>query len=174
MTSITLTGLLGLAVLAAPPAGSVQFDGETYVPQYRSDQPEFRLVEFVRPTETVENWTKLFAVRHYPRQQDPRTAVAVFEQMLKQRNPLARSQVLVKGGGSEAMIDFLTWADPSDGMEFNIHLYLKQDGLPGLVSYQFAYRIRDPLSLTATELRTMKDHWCQTMREMDLPKVFGK
>lgn len=165
--------LCDLAAVAVSPA-AVEFAGETYLPGYSSNQPTVRLIEYVRAGETVENWTKLFAVRNFPTSDDPRAAVAAFSQVVKQNNPQAGVQILVKEDGSEAMIDFLTWAKGADHMELNIHRYLKKPEHPGLISYQFAHRFRKTPEMTAREIRKLKDHWSELMREIDPPIQFGK
>jgi hypothetical protein len=48
MTTLALVALSSLAVFAAPPANTIQLDGEIYQPYFRSDGAVFRLVEFVR------------------------------------------------------------------------------------------------------------------------------
>jgi hypothetical protein len=114
MTHLAAIALCELLVLGASPA-PIEFDGESYLPAFTSDQPELRLVEYVRTGETVENWTKLFAVRNFPGQRD-REAVKSCEH--RQAAPsTAGVLVLVKEDGSEAMIDFLTWA--SSGSRWN-------------------------------------------------------
>src|SRR3712207_2635100 len=105
MTPFLAATLLQLAVLASSPT-AVEFDGEAYLPAFKSNQPTMRLVEFVRDGETVENWTKLFAIRNFPTGDSPRRAVAEFQGAVKQHNPAAGVQVLVKDDGTEAMIDF--------------------------------------------------------------------
>lgn len=176
MTTFAAAAFYGVMLLGVPPvpaqAETVEFDGETYTAAYRSNQPTVRLIEYVRDGETVETWTKLFAARNYPQQTDPRTAVAFFKQALNERNPQARSQVLVKQDGSEAMIDFLIWTPGEKQMEFNVHRYLKLPGRPGLVSFQFAYRIPDPSKVTADEIRALKTKWVDAMSQLPPPNVF--
>jgi hypothetical protein len=173
MTHLAAVVLLELAVVSASPA-VVEFDGETYVRAFSSNQPTIRLVEFIRDGETVENWTKLFAIRKFPTGTDPRSAVGQFQQVVKQHNPQAGVQVLVKEDGSEAMIDFLAWPKDADHMELNIHRYIKHPAYPGLISYQFAYRFRTTPDTTAKDIRELKDRWCELMREINPPVAFGK
>jgi hypothetical protein len=173
MTHLAALILCDLLVAGASPA-AVEFDGEQYLPSFSSNRPDFRLVEYVRAGETVENWTKLFAVRNFPRQRDPREAVKVFERVVKQHNPLAGVQTLVMQDGSEAMIDFLTWESGASQMELNIHRYLKKPGYPGLISYQFAYRFRATTEMTAEKIRGLKEHWSELMRQLDPPVQFGQ
>ena len=173
MTHLAAIALCELLVLGASPA-PIEFDGEEYAPSFTSDQPGLRLVEYVRAGETVENWTKLFAVRNFQQQRDPREAVKTFERVVKQHNPLAGVQVLVKEDGSEAMIDFLTWASSAEPMELNIHRYVKKPGFPGLISYQFAFRFQRTPDMTAENIRALKENWSEQMRQLDPPVAFGK
>jgi len=174
MTHLAAVAVCELFVFAASPA-VVEFDGEQYLPSFTSNQADVRLVEYVRAGETLENWTKLFAVRNFPRRNDdPRAAVMTFEQVVKQHNPLAGVQTLVKQDGSEAMIDFLTWETGAKQMELNIHRYLKKPGYPGLISYQFAYRFGVTPDMTAEKIRGLKEHWSELMRAIDPPVKFGK
>lgn len=173
MPTVAVLLLCDLALVAASPA-PVEFDGETYVAAFSNSEPALSLVEYVREGETVENWTKLFAIRKFSLGHSPQEAVAQFQQVVKQHNPQAGVQVLVKDDGSEAMIDFLTWPKTAEYMELNIHRYLKKPGVPGLVSYQFAYRFKTGPDTTAQEIRATKDRWCQLMREIDPPFSFAK
>ena len=173
MTHLAAMALCELLILGASPA-PIEFDGEQYLPAFTSNLKEFRLVEYVRAGETVENWTKLFAVRNFPGQRDPREAVKVFERVVKQHNPQAGVLVLVKEDGSEAMIDFLTWASSAEPMELNIHRYVKKPGFPGLISYQFAFRFQRTPDMTAEKIRALKENWGEQMRQLDPPVAFGE
>ena len=159
-----------LVVAASPPA--IDFDGESYLPAFSSNQAKVRLVEDVRAGGTVENWTKLFAIRNFPGGDKPEAAVAAFYRVVKQHNPQAGVQILTKEDGSEAMIDFLTWETGAPHMELNIHRYVKKPGHAGLISYQFAYRFRATPEMTGKEIRAIKDHWCELMRQVDPPVEF--
>jgi hypothetical protein len=173
MTHLALAVLFDAMLLTAAP-NVVEFDGEQYLPGFTSNQPNLKLIEYVRADETVENWTKLFAVRNFPQKDDPAKAVKAFQQVIKQHNPMAGVQVLVKEDGSEAMIDFLTWETGAEQVELNIHRYLKKPGHPGLISFQFAYRFRVTPETTAEKIRGLKERWAELMRQADPPISFAK
>jgi hypothetical protein len=173
MTHLALVALFDALLVAASP-NVVEFDGEQYLPGFSSNQPNLKLIEYVRAGETVENWTKLFAVRNFPQKDDPAAAVKAFQHVIKQHNPLAGVQVLVKEDGSEAMIDFLTWETGAEQVELNIHRYLKKPGYPGLISFQFAYRFRTSPEMTAEKIRGLKERWSDLMRQADPPISFAK
>jgi len=161
------------AALGATPQ-PIEFDGEKYEASFFSTQGNVRLVEYVRPGETVENWTKLFAVRNFTSSHSPQQAVQAFESIVKQHNPLAGVRTLVKEDRSEAMIDFLTWEKGADHVEFNVHRYLHKPNFPGLISYQFAYRFRVTSEVTAEKVRANKERWCELMSDIEPVVSFEK
>ena len=146
---------------------SIEFDGDTYVEQFEIATPEIRLMEFVRPNETVENWTKLLAVRNFTQLDDPGQSAAAVGKTLQQMQPEAKYRLLEKEDGSEAIIDFITWPADASYLEFNIHRYLKKPGLPGLVSYQFAYKFTDTSPESQRKFQELRAKWVDEMSEAD-------
>lgn len=168
--------IAALCAFAAPARGaeavvSVQFDGESYASQFASAVPGMNLVEYVRGDETVDNWTKLLAVRQWPEHREPAAAAAELARRLNEANPLARYRLLTKEDGQEALIDFLTW--PQDGayMEFNIFRYMKQPGSAGLVSYQFAYRFSETSPEAMETFKQQREHWIDLMIQATFPRA---
>jgi hypothetical protein len=156
-------------------AADLQFDGETFVKRFTSNTPEIRLVEYVRENETLENWTKLVAVRNFTKLNDPKRAAAGLGLLAKQRNPLANFQVLVKDDDeSQAQVDFITWPKDSAYMEFNIHRYMKVERYPGLISYQFAYRLRDMSPEPVEKFKKDRHRWIAEMFKAKFPIDFTK
>lgn len=158
----------------AQPQTAAQFDGETYASQYASSVPGQRLVEYVRADESPENWTKLLAVRELPELADPVAAAAELARRLNESNPLARHRLLTKPDDSEALIDFLTWPEDGDYMEFNIFRYVKRTDAPGLVSYQFAYRFSDTSPEEMDRFKQQRLAWIQQMTTAEFPPPVGE
>lgn len=158
-----LIAVVSLFPFAAASAGSIRFDGETYEKKFTNDNPEIRLAEYVRRDESVNNWTKLIAVRNFTKLTEPKAAAANLAKVLQQQNPHARFQLLASKDGSEAQIDFLTWAENADSMEFNIHRYLKVGGYPGLISFQFAYRLTDKSPKAMEAFKRNRQRWISEM-----------
>lgn len=146
---------------------SIEFDGDSYVEQFESATPEIRLMEFVRPNETVDNWTKLLAVRNFTQLDDPGQSAAAVGKTLQQLQPEAKYRLLEKEDGSEAIIDFITWPADASYLEFNIHRYLKKPGLPGLVSYQFAYKFTDTSPESQQKFQELRAKWVDEMSKAD-------
>ena len=173
--------LIVCLALAAPPAAetepqntpavaagqSIEFAGQQYVEQFESATPDLRLMEFVRPEETVDNWTTLLAFRNFPKLDDPGQSAAAVGKTLQQMQPEAKYRLLEKEDGSEAIIDFLTW--PADGsyLEFNIHRYMKKPGFPGLVSYQFAHKFSGPEPPPLEEFQKLRAKWIEEMSQAE-------
>lgn len=167
--------MVGALLLATAPVGaaeavfSAEFDGETYPSQFASEAPGMKLVEFVRESETIDNWTKLLAVRRLPRLEDPTAAAAELVKRLNESNPLARHRLLTKEGGQEALIDFLTWPEDGSYMEFNVFRYVKAAGASGLISYQFAYRFSDTSPEAMESFKEQRHHWIELMTQATFP-----
>lgn len=153
---------------------SIEFDGDRYVEQFESATPDFRLMEFVRGDETVDNWTKLLAVRNFMKLEDPGQSAAAVGKTLQQMQPEAKYRLLEKEDGSEAIIDFITW--PADGsyLEFNIHRYLKKPGYPGLISYQFAYKFTDTSPESQEKFQKLRAKWVDEMAKANWDVEFGE
>ncbi len=161
------------AAEASPESGdaeagqSIEFDGDSYVEQFANATPEIRLMEFVRPNETVDHWTKLLAVRNFTQLDDPGQSAAAVGKTLQQMQPEAKYRLLEKEDGSEAIIDFITWPADASYLEFNIHRYLKKPGLPGLVSYQFAYKFTDTSPESQQKFQELRAKWVDEMSRAD-------
>lgn len=167
-------GLLLLFPWVVLGADSIQFDGETYTKQFSSNKPDIRLVEYVRSNETIDHWTKLVAIRQFTKLDNPKLSATHLANALKQQNPEAKFQIFVKKDGSEAQIDFLTWSDNSQYMEFNIHRYLKVKGYDGLISYQFAYKLTDTSDQAMTQFKKNRQQWINEMSEIKFAIDFDK
>jgi hypothetical protein len=161
------------AALAQPAA--VTFDGERYVQRFEQRQGDVRVVEYTRERESLKDWTRLVAVRHFPQVRDPKAAAANLARVVREHNPQARAEVIAKDDGSEAVVDFLTWAPGDDRLEFNVHRYRRVAGTPGVVAWQFAWRFRsaefaDP---TAT-VRANRKRFVDAMLRADWPAAFER
>jgi hypothetical protein len=171
---LRITALFIVLAAASRGAPIVTFDQVTYTRQFVSTTPDLRLAEYVAPGETVENWTTLVAVRNFPALDSPGTAVAEFAKTLRQSNPAARFEILVKPDESEATIDFLTWPEDASYAEFNIFRYVKRAGYPGLIAYQFAYRFTDTSDEAAEQFKKDRQRWVDEMSRADFPLDFAK
>ena len=168
---VVAVSMLSISAQAAPPP--IVFDGERYEQRFENRKGPVPVVEYVRAGETLQNWTRLTAIRHFPREADPKAAAANLASVVRQHNPQARSQVIGKDDGTEAVVDFLTWASGDDRMEFNVHRYRKVPGTPGLVAYQFAWRFRTAEIPDATAtVRANRQRFLDAMLKAEWPNPF--
>lgn len=161
-----------LSVQAKSLSAEVRFDSRVYSRAFVASEGAIRLVEYVPRGETLENWTTLIAVRNFTQLADPEAAAGQLARTLRESNPLARFQLLIKEDHSEAVIDFITWSPEGGPAEFNIHRYLRRPGHPGLISYQFAYRFEDSSAEMAATMREMRRRCVDEMIAADFPTDF--
>jgi hypothetical protein len=171
----TIASVLAIALLAANPDAavrSINFDDAVYTRQLVARTAQGNLAEYVKPDETVDNWSTLVAVRTVPQSNDPGAMAAELVKALKRSNPDARFQLLVKEDETEAIVDFITW--PADGSygEFNLFRYIKRPGRPGLISYQFACKVRDTSPDATEQFKQDRHRWIDEMTRADFPLDF--
>jgi len=171
---IAVTVACLMAETTTQKAPSLTFDQVTYTRQFVSNTLDISIAEYVAPGETLDNWTTLVAVRSFPKLDNPSAAVAQFAKVVKQANPLARFQILVKEDQSEAMIDFLTWPADASYAEFNVFRYIKRPGHPGLIAYQFAYRFSDTSDEAAEQFKKDRQRWVDEMTRAEFPVDFAQ
>jgi hypothetical protein len=167
-----LPALCTLLPAAVQREADLQFDGERYVKKDVFYSAEIRREEYVRPHETLENWTKLVAVRNFTTLDDPKQAVVEFSERLKRQDPPVESRMLVAKDGSEAVIDFVT--GPKDGSygEYNVWRYMKVKGYTGLIAYQFAYRMASDKEIETFTKSMIR--WAEELAKAKFELGFGK
>lgn len=166
--------VLPSAALWAQPS-VFRFDGEDYAQQF-VDAPTNgdRLVEFVRPTENLNNWTRLVGLRYQQMpflDNDPMAAALQLEKVVMKANPQARTRVISNEAKTDAAIDFLTWTDGQDVMEFNVFRYVKSPDGRGLVSLQVAHRFHSGQPQVAEKLRATRMSWVRQVVQYDMGSV---
>lgn len=142
-----LTLLFAFANCTAAQDIDVISEGEIYPKKFSETLPNGDLqIEFVRESETFENWTKLvgFRFQQFPKlNNEPKRAALALIRVTKLVNPAVQPTMMMNPEESEAIVHFLTW--PTDGrkfMEFNVFRYAKSNDEKGIVSVQFAYRFQ--------------------------------
>lgn len=152
-----------------------RFDGEDYAQQFvGAPSNGDRLVEFVRPTESLNNWTRLVGLRYQQMpflNNDPVAAALQLEKVVMKANPQARTSVMSNEAKTDATIDFLTWTDGQDIMEFNVFRYVKSPDGRGLVSLQVAQRFHSGQPQVAEKLRATRASWVRQVVQYDMGSV---
>ncbi len=122
----------------------IQFDGAKLLLAWETDNDGNTIKEFIPSGETLENWTKLAAVREYPTLNDARGFAEMMVQRLAADSPDAASKISDGAKPGEVVLDFVMWPKDKSFAEFNVWKF--RDGPNGgLVADQFAVReYKDP------------------------------
>jgi len=144
------------------PAKAVRFDGETLPLAFEQVNQDESLAEYIPRGQSLERWTQLAAIRRFRDRRDPAAAVGALARSLKETNPLAPSKVLENPRTGEAMIDFVTWPESGEFVEFNIFKYRKAaDGT--LVAEQYALRAYEDTETFLRQLRPVRERLVELM-----------
>lgn len=106
-----------------------------------------KLIEFIRPTETPKNWTRLIAYRFQQiavLENDPEKYAQAMAQLVKRGNPQANFHIEKNEKGDQAIIDYLTWPPDEKFMEFNVVRFWKAENGKGVASLQYRHRFVPP------------------------------
>jgi hypothetical protein len=153
-------------------AAELKFADETFQRKEVQESPEIRRAEYVRSTETLDNWTDLFAIRNFTQLTDPVMAVADFAATLKEQKPSVDATISMSDDRKIVMIMFVIASPDGKYAEFNLHRYLKRDGYPGLISYQFAHKVTNSPKDDQDALTKNMGVWIKAMSEADYEPDF--
>jgi hypothetical protein len=169
--------LIAAAMTARAEDATVEFDGQSYHLDYQDAARSTNgrlgdsLAEFTLQGETVNNWTKLFAFYLFPESGDDPVAMAkTLGKTTKEINPDANFKVIRNPETGDAIIDFLTWSDGSDVMEFNVFKYARAEFGSGLVAMQYAQRFKLG-DMSVEEFRALRARAVDDMAESDMAQV---
>ncbi|WP_293780586.1 hypothetical protein [uncultured Oxalicibacterium sp.] len=164
----------------------VSVDGEIFAKKFVGTPPNGdKLLEFVRDSESFDNWTKLIGYRYQQLpglENDPIKYAVFLGQMVKQANPQANFQIIRNKQSDEAIIDFLTWPQDQKFMELNVFRLWKSTDGKAVVSLQIAYRFSVPTPVTTresgndverkrNELRERRQLWIKHAAESDVKAI---
>lgn len=177
LLQVVLSCLLLLQVGHAA-ENTVNFDQESYVQQYKNTTPTGdKVVEFVRENETIETWSKMVAYRYQQLpglENNPEMMAKAMAGFLKKSNPDARYQVMSNKKKGDALIDFITWDDQDDYVEFNVFRYVKSVDGKAIVSLQVAYRFTDTSAEQIKKLNTLRASWIEKTLAFDMALLHAK
>lgn len=150
----------------------IQFDGESFVQKFSIQSPQGdKLIEFIRNTESLENWSKLVGFRYQQlpgAENDPSKVAIGMAAILKARGMM--SSVAKNEKTSEAMIDFIT-RGKSDFLEFNVFRYSRSKGGNAVISLQLAYRFTDSSEQNVQNIIRLRNSWTKQAAEFDMKAI---
>lgn len=160
---VILVASLTLAVAET----SLVFGGDRFVRKYTSGNDKARLIEFVPPEESIEDWTQLIGYRAiFDSSQTAGQAAAAIAAVTTERYPAAKPRVRTKGG--EALVDFVIAPPNSDLVEFNVFKYARGHQGRGVLSFQYARRFR---GLDPEDVRVLGGRWVAEAAAFDMERV---
>ncbi|MES2507005.1 MAG: hypothetical protein V4599_09890 [Verrucomicrobiota bacterium] len=147
----------GLGSLLQAETPSLQFGGVKYeLASVQTGKDGSVTNEYVPLGETIDSWTTLLGVRHWPKAAKIGDAAGPW---LKMVQPLLTQKVgvykspVAKSGNDIVMEAWLSAPDRSY-IEINLHRFVIEEGTPGVKAYQFAQKIKmaegkgDPAAFT--------------------------
>ncbi|MFZ2300797.1 MAG: hypothetical protein WAW10_02885 [Gallionella sp.] len=163
-------------VTSKPAPTATTFDGETFTKKFVGSPPAGdKLIEFVRESESFENWTKLIGYRYQQLpglENDPEKAAVAMAQVVKATNPQAQLQIIANKKSNEALISFVTWPPDHKYTEVNVFRYAKSADGKALVSLQVACRLAVDASMEGiAKLWNIRSSWTNMAAEFDMKNV---
>ncbi|GJE61763.1 hypothetical protein [Methylobacterium trifolii] len=133
--------VLSLAqVSAAPSTSNLTFVGDSLVARYNAFGAQGGLIEFVPPDETIGGWTRLVGYRAFlESRQSASEAAAALGHQTRERFPGINPTLYERR--NEAVVEFAL-PSPDGTIEYNVFRYAIGPGGHGLVSLQYARRLR--------------------------------
>lgn len=150
----------------------IQFDGEPFIQKFSLRLPhDDKLIEFVRNSESLENWSKLVGFRYQKlpgAENDPSKIAIGMAAILKARGMM--SAISKNDKTSEAIIDFIT-RGKSDVLEFNVFRYARSKGGDAVISLQLAYRFTDTSEQNVQNIIRLRNSWTKQAVEFDMKAI---
>ena len=165
---LSLCLIFSYQIIYAQPFES-RLDDEIFIQKHSVKTPQNdKVIEFVKNSENLENWTKLIAYRYQQlpgADNDPSKVALGMASVLRARGMM--SAVLENKKNSEAMIDFIS-RGKSNVLEFNVFRYIKSKGSNAVISLQFAYRFTDTSEQNVQKILSLRESWTKQAIGFDM------
>lgn len=148
----------------------VRFEGQTLVLASSNAGAEGSVREFIPEGEKLASWTRLAALREYPKLDDPMAVGQNVLRQLKERYPDANSAIIRNPSTGEVIVDFLVTSPDQKFMEFNIFKYTRKPGA-GLSCQQYALRAYGDPRAFLVELKSRRKALIDAMAKTGLEIV---
>lgn len=143
-----------LAVAAGPAVPSLTFEGEKYHLAWTDVSKEGNLTnEYLKKGETLEEWTTMIGVRHWPAAGDLSDVVAPYVKSMQPYYVTNAEIYTSQDAKDDIVIEMFLGTPGRPYVEYNLHRFVVEEGTPGVKAYQFAQRIplTDDLDLSETQ-----------------------
>jgi hypothetical protein len=145
-------------------AEQIQFDGGKLFLAWQANNDGDTIKEFIPTGQNLDTWTKLAAVREFPKLNDARGFAEMMVQKLREDSPDAPSTISENKNAREVVLDFVAWPKDKSFVEFNVWKLRELPG-GGIVADQYAVRdYTDPEGF-AKNLKTVRERLVQAMNK---------
>ncbi|CAG0946904.1 hypothetical protein [Geobacter sp.] len=155
LVAITLVFLFtGATIAAGPAAPSLTFEGTKYYLAWKDVSAEGNLTnEYLKKGETLEEWTTLIGVRHWPAAEELSDVVAPYVESMRPYYVSNAEIYTSQEAKDDIVIEMFLGAPGRPYVEYNLHRFVIEKGTPGVKAYQFAQRIplTEDLDLSETQ-----------------------
>jgi hypothetical protein len=162
--------LMWFPALTTAFSAEIQFDGDVYTLGWKLANPREVKNEYVRSTETVENWQRLITVQQFPKNDDAAAfAKAVFNLAQKQE-PGATPEVFQKQG--QYMLCYFLHDTKLAKTEFIFQRVCKEPEVQGLKVYTFSFHTDSPVPAeNVEEIKSKKLGWLTELSRLQIELV---
>jgi hypothetical protein len=156
--------------LATAFSAEFQFDGDVYTLGWKLANPREVKNEYVRSTETVENWQRLITVEQFPANDDAAAFAKVIFNLAQQQEPGETPEVFQKQG--QYMLCYFLH-DPKLGKtEFIFQRVCKEPEVQGLKVYTFSVHTDSPVPPDRVqEIKSKKLGWLTELSRLHVDLV---
>lgn len=155
LAAITLIFLFaGVTIAADSVAPSLTFQGEKYHLAWKDVSKEGNITnEYLKKGETLEKWTTLIGVRHWPAAEELSDVVAPYVVSMQPYYVTNAEIYTSQDAKDDIVIEMFLGAPGRPYVEYNLHRFVIEKGAPGVKAYQFAQRIplTEDLDLSETQ-----------------------
>lgn len=142
-TIILALALLGYGAVRAESPG-IQFAGVKYqLASVEVSRDGTVTNEYVPQSESIDSWTTLVAVRHWPKVKRLGDAAGAWLKMIQPLLTQKPGAFRSKDAKGDDDITFEAWISAPDRsyIEINLHRFLLKPGTEGVTAYQFAQKV---------------------------------
>lgn len=157
----------------------IRFNESNYILKYseKNLQNGGYFNEYIRNSETLDNFTRMLTVSNYPKINDPIDFARKMGESIKKQNPLADYEILTNKKTTEVLMHFFIWEESKKGsaLEFNVFKFKKETQEKGLLSIQYVFRnVGLDIKEYEKELTKNRENWIKNISKLRFPLLIKK
>jgi hypothetical protein len=136
--TLAIIGLLLTSILNGKP--SVTIGDTLFVLANEEGGADGQLREFLKPDETFEHWTRLVAIRHITKLDDPKSYIDAMARQYHAKRPHMQFAMMQDIARKDWIIDFIEYPDSGKLKFMEWNYFRAHKSSQGLIVYQYAVR----------------------------------